>query len=1188
MADSNFKLIYSITPGLSDCSHTFQFRYYGWDPVQKKNRNRMYWQGYLNNVETGLLPWDSSANGGAGGVASTAPTTWTVIIPRDSGISEKGYVKVIVNRTNQSLTFQACDASGNVISDASDPIGSSRTVDISSYEYSNHSGSNYASLNEMTEKVDIQKELLEESVVKPSVTSVALTAAQTVSVSWSAVKAENSADGRAPSLKIQYSKDPTFVSGVGEQSLSPTWDANSATLEGTSSIGNLDLNSTYYFRIVATWTDGGNTAYSNGTFSSENSAGVATQQTLGTPSNFTMNVTDEATGSGTLTWNSVNGAGGYQYQTSSDGVTWGTASGSGISGTTLTFSNLAGKWIRVQALASVGSAAYSNSGWSEGQEVPEIQIEYNDTRVPFFAIPSVEVDYVQIHKANDVITKAYADAHYSGNAVSVSQLPTISVYNSSTAATDDSHVVTPKYVESRVGSLSYNITQIAVSSANGAKTFNGVQLGSGESATSTTSIKLASKKYIEDTFVAKSQYADYSAWNSTDETTVANPNYVKQAIEGYVADTSKVTVTGGSGKGGMIVKLDANGKLDDTVLPDLAITNITVVETKIHFGGTSEPANRAAAITANLPTSGVQKGDTYIFAPTLTEAEQDDGNYLVGTFLYTGSAWKEAFTPNAGINSVNGKYGPSVTLALTDIYANGSTKVTIDSSISTSNISTENYHFPTSKAVQGYVSTVIANLSLGDAATYSVATWTDGTTKWNTGGTGLVTANYLKSAITDYGFGTAATAAISTQGVKDGESGLVTGDQVYDYQPLLSRSKWNNDHAVAGVYVNQTTEPQISSENYYIASAYSVKKWIDAAKYTLPKASKTTLGGVYFPDLGEDNKINGLTYDASSGALSMAAANGTSIGTVFTNANSGISIANGAISIAAATSSYLGGVKVGTGNGLTFNSSKLQVSLANGTNPGTVKQGTDTGVTIASGIISVTFSTDISTDATSDVKAATPKAVKTYVDGASYAIDAFTNGTNGKGKVVKTLASGVNAGYISPDLIPIDEQSIVLDSGLLCVDSSYLEEALDLSQYLTTLNAQNTYLKRQIIGVPAWVQGNNYAVGDVVFYQGRLYRCTATDNASSAVVTSGVTAKWTEVTLDSLNRYETTIPGDGSTTLFTVTHNLGVKDVNVTLIDASTDQEVFAAVTMYSATQVKIGFGAAPASGKVYRVIVKK
>ena len=145
--------------------------------------------------------------------------------------------------------------------------------------------------------------------------------------------------------------------------------------------------------------------------------------------------------------------------------------------------------------------------------------------------------------------------------------------------------------------------------------------------------------------------------------------------------------------------------------------------------------------------------------------------------------------------------------------------------------------------------------------------------------------------------------------------------------------------------------------------------------------------------------------------------------------------------------------------------------------------------------------------------------------------------------------------------------------------------------YLASATAANTYLKRGVSGVAAWVQGNDYAVGDVVFDKGLLYRCIQTDSASTDIVTTGMLAKWEQITIFDLipaSRFDGSITGDGSTTEFTVTHGLGTKDVEVSLIDDSTNQEVFAAVTMYSTTQVKIGFGAAPANGKKYRVVVRK
>lgn len=89
-----------------------------------------------------------------------------------------------------------------------------------------------------------------------------------------------------------------------------------------------------------------------------------------------------------------------------------------------------------------------------------------------------------------------------------------------------------------------------------------------------------------------------------------------------------------------------------------------------------------------------------------------------------------------------------------------------------------------------------------------------------------------------------------------------------------------------------------------------------------------------------------------------------------------------AFSLSPATSSALGGVMVSNGDGFTYDTGTgaLSLSLASGTTKGIVYQGT--GVTISNGKVSVDFSTSISDDATVTNKAATPSAVKTYVDSA--------------------------------------------------------------------------------------------------------------------------------------------------------------------------------------------------------------
>ena len=67
-------------------------------------------------------------------------------------------------------------------------------------------------------------------------------------------------------------------------------------------------------------------------------------------------------------------------------------------------------------------------------------------------------------------------------------------------------------------------------------------------------------------------------------------------------------------------------------------------------------------------------------------------------------------------------------------------------------------------------------------------------------------------------------------------------------------------------------------------------------------------------------------------------------------------------------------------------------------------------------------------------------------------------------------------------------------------------------------------------------------------------------------------------------KYAETI-GDGSATSYDVTHNFGTRDVEVTVYDAATYEEVVVDVVRTSTTKVTIGFAVAP-SANSYRVVV--
>jgi hypothetical protein len=71
-----------------------------------------------------------------------------------------------------------------------------------------------------------------------------------------------------------------------------------------------------------------------------------------------------------------------------------------------------------------------------------------------------------------------------------------------------------------------------------------------------------------------------------------------------------------------------------------------------------------------------------------------------------------------------------------------------------------------------------------------------------------------------------------------------------------------------------------------------------------------------------------------------------------------------------------------------------------------------------------------------------------------------------------------------------------------------------------------------------------------------------------------------------LKKYAGDITGNSSTKSFTITHNLGTRDVIVNIYDATTYEEVMVDVTRTTTSAVKIDFNVAPATGTNYRVVV--
>ena len=70
-----------------------------------------------------------------------------------------------------------------------------------------------------------------------------------------------------------------------------------------------------------------------------------------------------------------------------------------------------------------------------------------------------------------------------------------------------------------------------------------------------------------------------------------------------------------------------------------------------------------------------------------------------------------------------------------------------------------------------------------------------------------------------------------------------------------------------------------------------------------------------------------------------------------------------------------------------------------------------------------------------------------------------------------------------------------------------------------------------------------------------------------------------------LKKYSANITGDGSKTSFTITHNLGSRDIIIQVYDNASYDEVMVDILRTTTSAATITFAKAPANGKVYRVV---
>jgi hypothetical protein len=250
--------------------------------------------------------------------------------------------------------------------------------------------------------------------------------------------------------------------------------------------------------------------------------------------------------------------------------------------------------------------------------------------------------------------------------------------------------------------------------------------------------------------------------------------------------------------------------------------------------------------------------------------------------------------------------------------------------------------------------------------------------------------------------------------------------------------------------------------------------------------------------------------------------------------------------------------------------------------------------------------TDVTLAANSDLRVATQKAIKTYVDALVQGIR-WKQPVRAATVVAGTLASSFANGstidgvtLATNDRILIKDQSAGAENGIYTVNASGAPtRATDADVAAEVLNMVVDVQEGTVNADQAFVCTNNaITLGTTALVYVDFVKANV-PSATTAVAGKVVLATLAEaeakadtskavVPADLLNfpiKKLFTI-GDGSATSIACTHNLGTKDVQVQVRDAATDAVVIADIVNTSTTVTTITFAVAPASN-AYKVVIE-
>ena len=224
-------------------------------------------------------------------------------------------------------------------------------------------------------------------------------------------------------------------------------------------------------------------------------------------------------------------------------------------------------------------------------------------------------------------------------------------------------------------------------------------------------------------------------------------------------------------------------------------------------------------------------------------------------------------------------------------------------------------------------------------------------------------------------------------------------------------------------------------------------------------------------------------------------------------------------------------------------------------------------------------------------------------------VDAAVNGLQWKQPVAAASSSNITVSspgttfdsYVASngDRILLMGQTAQTENGIYVFNgsSSALTRAADANTGVLLQGAAVLALLGSTNADKAFVQTTDpvtLGTSNIVFAQfggGQTYTAgngiTLSGSQFSVNPGTGLTFSGSQLVLDSsvaVKKFAVAI-GDGSSLTYTVTHNLGSRDVSVTVYDSASFNEVLADVSHATTNTVVVSFATAPATG-AYRVVV--